>query len=162
MADTEGVSTVITKGSGKHLGFARTLGAGLLVSLMIVLTAGSAPSPPSPTNARSLARNGIVVTPLTAIEPVSEPRALQMGETWFPELSSVPVGSELVMFSQPSSSLLATPQPAWLFTWNQVTPQALPPTATQPQGSVLPDYWTQMNVVVSATTGQVLLAFTSR
>ena len=136
------------------------IGIGALAGIMVGLTAAATTSPPGPPSAQALAQGGIVATPLNQVEVVSASQALQTAEIWYPQMSSVSVGGELVMFSDNETDGLATPQPAWLFTWYQVTDQPLYPKASSPQGSDGTP-WTHMNVAVSAVTGKVLEGFTT-
>ncbi len=133
---------------------------GILAAIVVGLAAKDARGTPAPPSARALARGGIVATPLMHLEPVSEGQALAAARQWYPQLSSVTVGAELVLFSDRETDGLQSPQPAWLFTWRQITDQPLYPKADSPGGGDGTP-WTHMSAVVSAVTGKVLEGFTS-
>ena len=87
---------------------------------------------------------------------VSETQALNTVARSFPDLSpSRPIGNELVSFANPVMPQLATPQPAWLFTWVQTT--AVPGR----RGGTAPPIFHHTSEVVSAITGKVLMMFAS-
>ncbi len=133
--------------------------AAMLVTMLAAVTAGSAASPPSPPSAEELGQLGIVTKPLHHTEPVPETRARQIAEHAFGEPPpSGPVGAELVMFSQEGSPMYSRPQPAWLFTWDQISPPGGGPR--KPNKPTAP--YRHMNAIVSAVSGKVLLGFPSR
>jgi len=127
-------------------------------ALIIGLTAATAPAPATPSS-QLLSQLGIVATPLSQVEPVSESQALTAVDSWFAGPPSGPVTYKLVMFSQSGTPALLTPQPAWILTWNDPTqPYGLVPLNP---GQYAPTVttWPYMNAVVSAVTGKVLLEF---
>lgn len=133
-----------------------------IVALTLGLTAATTTTPssqPASPNAQYLAQWGMHVQPLAQSQTISESHALEAVHTSFPGLStSRPMAAELVLFSNSVMTGLSTPQPAWIFTWNQVTyagPQSRSSVAAPPV------IFHHMNEVVSAKTGVGLMIFSS-
>ena len=134
--------------------------AGVLALTIGLIAATTAPStqPTSPST-HYLAKWGMNTQFLKQAEPVSKTHALEAVQTSFPGLStSRPIVAELLLFSDSSMTGLGTPQPVWLFTWNQISyagPQARSST------SAAPVIFHHMNEVVSVTTGKGLEIFST-
>lgn len=132
----------------------------VVAAALVTLTAGASPSAPTSPSAHSLAQSGIVATPLNQTEPVSAQQAIA-ALTSAPYVPTPPVASELVTFSEAGARAFETPQPAWLISWREVS--YAPGGGIAPVGQTPPPIpsWSQMNAVVSAVTGKMLVEFPS-
>ncbi len=68
------------------------------------------------------------------------------------------MAAELVLFSNSVMTGLSNPQPAWIFTWNQVSYAGAQARSSAAAPLVM---FHHMNEVVSATTGKGLMTFSS-
>lgn len=132
-------------------------GAVIAAALLVGGPAAAAPRTSTP-SAQTLGQLGIVATPLTRPEPISARRALTAVDSWFAGRPTPPVIVSLVMFSQAGSPSLATPQPAWLITWPDDTGPVGGGPIAEARYAPTPS-WSEMNAVVSAITGKVLIEF---
>ncbi len=138
--------------------------AGLTVLGIGLMASTAAPSTPAVPSIQYMDKWGMSVHPLTMTgmlqsypTAVSESQALKAVASSFPGLApSRPIGAELVLFANPVMPSLTTPQPAWLFTWVQMT--AVPGRRGE---ATPPPVFHRMTEVVSAVTGKVLMEFAS-
>ncbi|WP_053959705.1 hypothetical protein [Sulfobacillus thermosulfidooxidans] len=133
---------------------------GMSLSVLDLTLASSSAQPtvaaPTPALLRSYGLNVSLLPPSHV--PISIRQAKNQVFRNFSQLPpTTPMVAELLMFSNSHGPFLSKPQPAWLMTWREKTSLQTP---FVPPTQHVPTY-THMNEIISATTGQMLLAFPS-